>query len=173
VLLVSHTTKFSFFTNCSKGEHKDTATTTALPQAPFIQQKQVEKVATKHTYSFCTQSSHVSQLVEHNQPHHQQVHENLQQPNQHNFSNKVNNSSRCIFNKQFSLSPKHSTQWRPLLQRNGDHYFYLRTFIIDWDKNCKKENKYITNMSVRKLDLLALLSITYQHIDLFLSSRTK
>jgi hypothetical protein len=45
--VVSHTAKFSFFTICSKGEHKDTATTTASPQAPSIQQKQVDKVAAK------------------------------------------------------------------------------------------------------------------------------
>jgi hypothetical protein len=45
--VVSHTAKFSFFTICSKGEQKDIATTTALPQAPSIQQKQVDKVATK------------------------------------------------------------------------------------------------------------------------------
>jgi hypothetical protein len=37
--VVSHTTKFSFFTICSKGEHKDTATTIALPQEPSIQYK--------------------------------------------------------------------------------------------------------------------------------------
>jgi hypothetical protein len=35
--VVSHTTKFSFFTICSKGEQKDTATTTASAQAPSIQ----------------------------------------------------------------------------------------------------------------------------------------
>jgi hypothetical protein len=45
--VVSHTAKFSFFTICSKGEQKDTATTTASPQAPSIQQKQVDKVAAK------------------------------------------------------------------------------------------------------------------------------
>jgi hypothetical protein len=45
--VVSHTTKFSFFTIYSKGEQKDTATTTALPQAPSIQQKQVDKATTK------------------------------------------------------------------------------------------------------------------------------
>ena len=37
--LVCHTTKFNFFTICTKGEKKDTATTTALPQAPSIQHK--------------------------------------------------------------------------------------------------------------------------------------
>jgi hypothetical protein len=37
--VVSHTTKFSFFTICSKGEHKDIATTTALAQEASIQQK--------------------------------------------------------------------------------------------------------------------------------------
>jgi hypothetical protein len=62
--VVSHTAKFSFFTICSKGEQKDTATTTALPQAPSIQQKQVDKAAEKCKYSFCTLSSHVSRLVE-------------------------------------------------------------------------------------------------------------
>jgi hypothetical protein len=35
--VVSHTTKFSFFTICSKGEQKDTTTTTASAQAPSIQ----------------------------------------------------------------------------------------------------------------------------------------
>jgi hypothetical protein len=62
--VVSHTTKFSFFTIYSKGEQKDIGTTTTSPQAPSIQQKQVDKVATKHKDSFCTPSSHVAQLVE-------------------------------------------------------------------------------------------------------------
>jgi hypothetical protein len=62
--VVSHTTKFSFFTICSKGEQKDTATTTASPPAPSIQQKHVEKVAAKHKYSLCTPSSHAALLVE-------------------------------------------------------------------------------------------------------------
>jgi hypothetical protein len=66
--VVSHTAKFSFFTIYSKGEQKDNATTTALPQAPSIQQKQVDKVAAKDKYSFCTPSSHVSRLVEQPQP---------------------------------------------------------------------------------------------------------
>jgi hypothetical protein len=29
------------------------------------------------------------------------------------------NSSRCIFNKRFSLSPWNSTQWRPFLPKEG------------------------------------------------------
>jgi hypothetical protein len=37
--VVSHTTKFNFFTICSKGEQKDTVTTTALFQAPSIHYK--------------------------------------------------------------------------------------------------------------------------------------
>jgi hypothetical protein len=37
--VVSHTTKFIYSTICSKGEQKDTATTTALAQAPSIHQK--------------------------------------------------------------------------------------------------------------------------------------
>jgi hypothetical protein len=57
--VVSHTAKFSFFTICSKEEQKDTATTTASPQAPSIQQKQVDKAIEKHKDSFCTPSSHV------------------------------------------------------------------------------------------------------------------
>jgi hypothetical protein len=52
--VVSHTTKFSFFTICSKGEQKDTATTTASAQAPSIQQKQVDKIVAKCKDSFCT-----------------------------------------------------------------------------------------------------------------------
>ena len=52
--VVSHTAKFSFFTICSKGEHKNTTTTTTSPQAPSIQQKKVDKVVLKCKYSFCT-----------------------------------------------------------------------------------------------------------------------
>jgi hypothetical protein len=62
--VVSHTAKFSFFTICSKGEQKDTATTTASPKAPSIPQKQVYRAAKKCKDSFCTPSSHVSRLVE-------------------------------------------------------------------------------------------------------------
>jgi hypothetical protein len=117
--VVSHTTKFSFFTICSKGEQKDTATTTASAQAPSIQQKQVNKIAAKCKDSFCTQESHVSRLVKKVQPFQPHVHDNLQQAKQHNFSNKASSSSRCRFNKRFSLSPGHSTQWKPLLPKEG------------------------------------------------------
>jgi hypothetical protein len=115
--VVSHTAKFSFFTICSKGEQKDTATTTASPQAPSIQQKQVDKVATKRKDSFCTPSSHVARLVEQPQP--QQVRDRLPQTEQRDVSNKASNSPRFRFNKHFFLSPGHSTQWRPLLPKEG------------------------------------------------------
>jgi hypothetical protein len=52
--VVSHTTKFNFFTICSKGEQKDTTTTTALAQEPSIQQKQVDKIVEKCKDSFST-----------------------------------------------------------------------------------------------------------------------
>jgi hypothetical protein len=115
--VVSHTAKFSFFTIYSKGEQKDTATTTTLPQAPSIQQKQVDKVATKHKDSFYRLSSHVSRLVEQPQP--QQVHDRLPQTEQRDVSNKTSSSPRCRFNKRFSFSPGNSTQWRPLLPKEG------------------------------------------------------
>lgn len=54
--VVSHTTKFSFFTICSKGEQKDIATTTASAQAPSIQQKQVDKTVAKRKYSSYTKN---------------------------------------------------------------------------------------------------------------------
>jgi hypothetical protein len=115
--VVSHTAKFSFFTICSKGEQKDTATTTASPQAPSIKQKQVDKVAAKRKDSFCTSSSHVARLVEWPQP--QQVHDKLPQTEQRDVSSKASSSPRCRFNKRFSLSPGNSTQWRPLLPKEG------------------------------------------------------
>jgi hypothetical protein len=114
--VVSHTIKFSFFTICSKGEQKDTATTTASPQAPSIQQKQVDKATKKCKYSFCTPSSHVSRLFEQPQP--QQVRDRLPQTEQHDVSSKASNSPRCKFNKHFSLSPG--------TQCNGDHFFLRR-----------------------------------------------
>jgi hypothetical protein len=115
--VVSHTTKFSFFTICSKHEHKNTLA--ASVQAPSIQQKQVDKIAAKCKYSFCTQESHVARLVKKVQPFQPQVRDNLQQAKQCNFSNKASNSSRCRFNKRFSLSPGHSTQWIPFLPKEG------------------------------------------------------
>jgi hypothetical protein len=117
--VVSHTTKFSFFTICSKGEQKDTATTTASAQAPSIQQKQVDKIAAKHKDSFCTQSSHVARLVKKVQPFQPQVHDNLQQTKQRDVSSKASNSPRFRFNNRFPLSPGNSTQWRPLLPKEG------------------------------------------------------
>jgi hypothetical protein len=77
------------------------------------------KIATKCKDSFCTQASHVSILVKKVQPFQPQVRDNLQQAKQHNFSNKASNSSRCRFNKHFSLSPGHSTQWIPLIPKEG------------------------------------------------------
>jgi hypothetical protein len=115
--VVSHTAKFSFFTICSKGEQKDTATTTALPQAPSIQQKQVDKASTKYKDSFYTSSSHVSRLVEQPQP--QQVDDSFPQTEQRDISNKTSGSQRCRFKKCFSLSPGNSMQWRPLLPKEG------------------------------------------------------
>jgi hypothetical protein len=115
--VVSHTAKFSFFTICSKGEQKDIATTTVSPPAPSIQQKQVDKVAAKHKNSFCTPSSHVARLVE--QPQLQQVHDRLPQTKQRDVSSNTSSSPRCRSSKRFSLSPGNSTQWRPLLPKEG------------------------------------------------------
>jgi hypothetical protein len=95
--LVSHTAKFSFFTIYSKGEQKDTTTTTASPQAPSIPQKQVDKAAAKCKDSFCTTSSHVSRLVY--QPQSQQVHDRFPQTEQRDVSSKTSSSPRCRFNK--------------------------------------------------------------------------
>jgi hypothetical protein len=114
--VVSHTAKFSFFTICSKGEQKDIATTIVSPLAPSIQQKQVEKVATKHKDSFCTPSSHVAQLVE--QPQLQQVHDRLPQTKQCDVSSNTSSSPRCRSNKRFPSPPG--------TQRNGYHCFLRR-----------------------------------------------
>jgi hypothetical protein len=115
--VVSHTAKFSFFTICSKGEQKDTATTSALPPAPSIQQKRVDKVAEKRKYSFCTPSPHAARLVE--QPQLQQVHDQLSQTKQRDVSSNTSSSPRCRSSKRFSLALGNSTQWRPLLPKEG------------------------------------------------------
>jgi hypothetical protein len=117
--VVSHTRKFIFSTICSKGEQKDTATTTASAKAPSIQQKQVDKVAAKHEDSFCTQSSKVARLVKKVQTFQPQVRDRFPQTKQRDFSSKTSSSPRCRFNKCFSLSPGNSTQWRPLLPKEG------------------------------------------------------
>jgi hypothetical protein len=115
--VVSHIAKFNFFTIYSKREQKDTATTIALPQAPSIQQKKADKAAAKSKDSFCTSSSHVSQLVEQPQP--QQVRDRFPQTEQHDVSSKISSSPRCRFKKCFSLSPGISKQWIPFLPKEG------------------------------------------------------
>ena len=100
-------------------QQKDTATTTALAQAPSIHQKQVDKVAAKHKDSFCTQSSHVVRLVKKVQPFQPQVRDDLQQTKQHDGSNQASNSPRFRFSNRCPLSPGNSMQWRPLLPKEG------------------------------------------------------
>jgi hypothetical protein len=117
--VVSHTTKFIFFTICSKGEQKDTTTTTISNQAPSIQQKKLDKIAAKNKNSFFTQSSHVGRLVEQIQPYQQQVRGSLPQTKQRDVSSKASNSPRFRFNKRFPLFPENSTQWRPFLPKEG------------------------------------------------------
>jgi hypothetical protein len=117
--VVSHTTKFIFPTICSKREQKDTTTTTASAQAPSIHQKQVNKVAKKHKDSFYTQSYKIARLVKKVQTFQPQVRERFPQTKQRDFSGKTSSSLRCRFNKCFSLSPRNSTQWRPLLPKEG------------------------------------------------------
>jgi hypothetical protein len=80
--VVSHTTKFIFSTICSKGEQKDTATTTTSAQAPSIQQKQVDKVAAKHKNSFYTHSSKIARLVKKVQTFQPQVRDRFPQTKQ-------------------------------------------------------------------------------------------
>jgi hypothetical protein len=117
--VVSHTRKFIFSTICSKGEQKDTAATTASAKAPSIQQKQVDKVAEKHEDSFCKQSSKIARLVKMVQTFQPQVRDRFPQTKQRDFSSKTSSSPRCRFNKCFSVSPGNSTQWRPLLPKEG------------------------------------------------------
>jgi hypothetical protein len=69
--VVSHTTKFNFFTIYSKGEQKDTTTTTVSDQAPYIQQKKLDNIVAKNKNSFFRQSTQVARLVEHIQPRQQ------------------------------------------------------------------------------------------------------
>jgi hypothetical protein len=115
--VVSHTAKFSFFTICLKGEQKDIATTTVSSPAPSIQQKHVDKVVAKQKNSFCTPSSHVAQLFEQPQP--QQVHDRLPQTKQRDVSSNTSGSPRCRSSKRSALYPGNSTQWRPLLPKEG------------------------------------------------------
>jgi hypothetical protein len=52
--VISHMTKFSFFTIQAEGEQKKTVTIMALVQSPSIQQKKVEKIEENHKDSFYT-----------------------------------------------------------------------------------------------------------------------
>jgi hypothetical protein len=117
--VVSHTAKFIFFTICSNWEQKDTATATASPQVPSIQQKKVDKVAAKRKDSFCTHSSHVARLVKKVQPFQPQFRDNLQQAKKHNFFGKASSSPRFSFSNRFPLFAGNSTEWGPLLPKEG------------------------------------------------------
>jgi hypothetical protein len=90
-----------------------------LAQAPSIQQKQVDKVAAKNKDSFCTQSSKIARLVKKVQTFQPKVHDSLQQAKQRHFSSKASRSPRFRFSNRFPLSPGNSTQWRPLLPKEG------------------------------------------------------
>jgi hypothetical protein len=116
--VVSHTTKFSFFTICSKGEQKDTATTTASAQAPSIQQKQVDKIATKHKYSFCTQSSHVAHWLNRFNPANNRFMTTFHKPSS-TTSPARQAAHQDSDSTNASLSP-------PRTQCNGDHFFLRR-----------------------------------------------
>jgi hypothetical protein len=105
--------KIHLFHNLFKGEQKDTATTTTLAQAPSIQNKKVDKNVAKKQDSFCTQTSHVAQMDEQIQPRQQQVHDSLPQ------RNVSSNASRTPRFNRFPLSPRNSTQWIPLLPKEG------------------------------------------------------
>jgi len=108
--VVSHTKNFIFFMIQGEGEKKDTMTTMASIQAPPIQQKQVKNIEAKKKYSLCTPSSHAVILVKKFQPLQHQVHDNLPQAKQCNFSSKESNSPRFRFNKCFPISHENSTQ---------------------------------------------------------------
>jgi hypothetical protein len=87
--VVSHTSKFSFFTIYSKGEQKDTATTTASAQAPSIQQKQVNKIVAKCKYSFYTREYHVSKLVKNIQSFQPYARDSLPKTKEYDVSSKA------------------------------------------------------------------------------------
>jgi hypothetical protein len=109
--VISYTTKLSLFTIYSKGEHKDTATTTTLPQDLSFQHKQIVEEKEDVVYSPTIVPRHrpikliYNKLVEQIQPHQQQVRDNLQEAKQHNFSSKASNSPRFRFNKRFPSPP--------------------------------------------------------------------
>jgi hypothetical protein len=52
-------------------------------------------------------------------PQPQQVRDRLPQTEQRDVSSKPSSSPRCRFSKHFSLSPGNSSQWRPLLPKEG------------------------------------------------------
>jgi hypothetical protein len=103
-------TKFNFFAILADCEQKDTVTTTASIQAPSIRKKQVEKIEAKKKDSFCTSSSHAVQLVKKVQPLQHQAATTFHKPS---------NSPRFKFNKCFPISHENSTQWIPLIPKEG------------------------------------------------------
>jgi hypothetical protein len=154
--VVSHTTKFSFFTICSKGEQKETATNIASAQAPFIQKKQVEKIVAKRKYSLYTQSSHVARLVEYIEPLQQQVRDNVQKTKQHVFSSKASNSPRFRFSVYFcviSLLSFHA-------ENNLDQWYQSRLLLIIFFSACPPRGLIIASWVLR-LSLLRTIALAH------------
>jgi hypothetical protein len=114
--VVSHTAKFSFFTICSKGEQKDIGTTTTSPQAPSIQQEQVEKVVAKCKDSFYTFSSHVAELLK-------SLGLNKFVTDFHKLSSATSPARQAPHQDADSANAFPSL---PGTQRNGDHLFLRR-----------------------------------------------
>jgi hypothetical protein len=68
---------------------------------------------------FYTQSSKITRLVKKVQTFQPKVRDSLQQAKQHHFSSKASRSPRFRFSNRFPLSPENSTQWIPLLPKEG------------------------------------------------------
>jgi hypothetical protein len=114
--VVSHTAKFSCFTICSKGEQKDTATTTTLrPKHLLSNRSRLTRLKQSTKIPFSHRPLMYLNLL--NKPQPQQVRDRLPQTEQRDISSKTSSSPRCRFNKGVSFSSGNSMKWRPLLPK--------------------------------------------------------
>jgi hypothetical protein len=123
--VISHTTKFSLFTICSKGEQKDTATTASLGPRPFFPTEADCRRERRYCFLHLQWYLHTAQSSQDTTGW-----LNIFNPSNNRFVttfNKLSNTTSLARQATHQDSDSTNTFPSPLgTQRNGDHFFLRR-----------------------------------------------
>jgi hypothetical protein len=117
--VVSHTTKFSFFTICSKGEQRTLQP--LQPQSKHLLSNRSRSTRLQKAQRFLlhTVISCSPDWLKRSNPSSNRFMTTFNKLSNTTSPARQSNSPRFRFNKRFPLSPGNSTQWRPLLPKEG------------------------------------------------------